>query len=299
MTSRLPVRVAVIGCVQFSEVALETICQSNQVEVCLVITRSSSPINSDFRDLTEMASRYVADVLRLEGNDQAAMFERMASLNLDIIFCMGWSYLLKAPILNLPKYGVVGYHPAELPNNRGRHPLIWALALGLQETASTFFLMDEGADSGPILSQRSLPIDPDWYATELYLAMCSLAVEQLRNMLADWEKTFRAAVPQKELGNIWRKRGRADGEIDWRMSAESIRNLVRALARPYPGAHFVYDGRDVIVWQAELASCDAPNLEPGKVLELDADRYCVKCGRGAVWLTELSAPLQLKKGEYL
>jgi len=56
--------------------------------------------------------------------------------------------------LDLPHLGVIDFHPAALPANRGRHPIIWALVLGLQETASTFFFMDEGADSGDIISQE-------------------------------------------------------------------------------------------------------------------------------------------------
>ena len=50
--------------------------------------------------------------------------------------------------------GILGYHPSLLPFNRGRHPIIWALALGLKETGSTFFFMDENADTGDIVSQK-------------------------------------------------------------------------------------------------------------------------------------------------
>jgi len=64
------------------------------------------------------------------------------------------SSLLKKELLSLPPNGVLGYHPAKLPQNRGRHPLIWSLVLGLEESASTFYFMDEGADSGDILSQK-------------------------------------------------------------------------------------------------------------------------------------------------
>ena len=56
----------------------------------------------------------------------------------DVIYCFGWSHILSKKILKLPPYGVVGFHPAELPNNRGRHPIVWALFLGLKKTASTF-----------------------------------------------------------------------------------------------------------------------------------------------------------------
>jgi methionyl-tRNA formyltransferase len=299
MRSDRPLRVGMIGCVQFSELALEAMCLSDSVEVCLVITRSASPMNSDFCDLTAMAAKFDVPVQTVRGNDQNEISERLAPLKLDIIFCLGWSYLLKESILSLPKYGVVGYHPAALPENRGRHPLIWALALGLERTASTFFLMDEGADSGPILSQRDLPIPSTWYADDLYQAMCSVAIQQLRDLLNAGDQPFIDAQPQPKLGNVWRKRSKADGEIDWRMSAQSIRNLVRALGHPYPGAHFVYEGRDVIVRRAELAAFGHDNLEPGKILRCEADRFCIKCGQGALWISELSEPIELTDGEYL
>ena len=57
----------------------------------------------------------------------------------NVIFGFVWSRLIKKPLLSMPSLGVIGFHPAALPANRGRHPLTWALVLGLQETASTFF----------------------------------------------------------------------------------------------------------------------------------------------------------------
>ena len=66
---------------------------------------------------------------------------------------------MKSKILSIPKLGTIGFHPAELPANRGRHPIIWALVLGLKKTASTFFYIDEGIDSGPIIMQSAIQID--------------------------------------------------------------------------------------------------------------------------------------------
>ena len=97
----------------------------------------------------------------------------------DVIFCFGWSYLLNQEFLTLPKLGVIGFHPANLPKNRGRHPIIWALALGLKETASTFFKMDKAADSGPILSQVNINIDFTDDAGSLYKKIISTAEQQI------------------------------------------------------------------------------------------------------------------------
>jgi methionyl-tRNA formyltransferase len=79
--------------------------------------------------------------------------------------------------------GVVGFHPAALPENRGRHPLIWALVLGLEETASTFFFMDEGADSGDLLSQRRISIEPADDAGSLYARITEVAMCQIREFV--------------------------------------------------------------------------------------------------------------------
>lgn len=66
------------------------------------------------------------------------MMNFISSLNPDIIYCFGWSKLLSPEIFCLAPKGVIGFHPTKLPHNRGRHPIIWSLVLGLEETASTF-----------------------------------------------------------------------------------------------------------------------------------------------------------------
>ena len=57
------------------------------------------------------------------------------------------------------KLGFIGYHPANLPENKGRHPIIWAIALGLSKTASSFFIMNKFADQGAIIDKKPIYID--------------------------------------------------------------------------------------------------------------------------------------------
>ena len=84
--------------------------------------------------------------------------------------------------------GVLGFHPSELPKNRGRHPLIWALALGLKKSASTFFFMDEGIDSGEILSQKIFDILSNDDAQSLYDKMSNNALQQIEEFLPQPKK---------------------------------------------------------------------------------------------------------------
>ena len=109
------------------------------INIVGVITKKKSNYNSDFADLSILCRENGIDYIFTENINDKDCVTYIEDKKPDIIFCLGWSQLIKQQILKIPKCGTVGFHPAALPYNRGRHPLIWALALGLQETASTFF----------------------------------------------------------------------------------------------------------------------------------------------------------------
>lgn len=218
----------------------------------------------------------------------------------DIIFCFGWSQLIKRELLNIPESGVIGFHPAALPQNRGRHPLIWALALGLDRTASTFFFMDEGADSGDILSQRYVQILYEDNAGTLYEKITRTALEQIEEFIPRLEKKSFRRVPQNHSkANIWRKRAKADGKIDFRMSSRSVYNLVRALTKPYIGAHIEYRGKEIKIWAVKEIPLIQPNTEPGKVLNVRDNTFTVKTSDGSVLILEHEFETLPCIGEYL
>jgi methionyl-tRNA formyltransferase len=224
----------------------------------------------------------------------------MRSLHPDVVFCLGWSRLLQRGVLAVAPMGVIGYHPAALPENRGRHPFIWALVLGLERTGSTFFFMDEGADSGDIVSQTPFEIGPDDDAATLYARMTATALSQLTEIVPQLAAASITRRPQDHSrANSWRKRSKADGRIDWRMPARGIHDLVRALAKPYPGAHFEHGGREHKVWNARVVASAQRNMEPGKVLRADTEGVLVRAGEDAVLLLRVEPPIETRPGEYL
>jgi methionyl-tRNA formyltransferase len=187
--------------------------------------------------------------------------------------------------------------------NKGRHPLIWALVLGLHKTASTFFMIDEGADSGDIVSQEIVKIDDDDDARSLYDKLCKVArcqVVKLTKQFIDGAVKF---CPQDStVGNTWRKRGIADGLIDFRMSGKDIYNLIRALTRPYVGAHFLLEGAEIKVWKSEvITNCSQySNIEFGKVIKkFSPTSFLVKVGGNSLIKILECEPVELKEGDYL
>ncbi len=272
------------------------------VELVGVVTRLKSDINADFCSLQPQAQQHGIPCFLACGNDQSAMAQWLRELHPDYIYCFGWSYLLRKEILDLPKCGVIGFHPAALPHNRGRHPIIWALVLGLNSTASTFFFMDEGADSGDILSQQIVPVFDKDDASSLYDRITTVALDQIAEFTADLSNGNNQRTPQQHnLATYWRKRTKADGCIDWRMSAKSIYNLVRALSFPYSGASCVYRGQENKIWKVDIESLREhfSNIEYGKVIEIKPPTFVVKCGEGAIRILKHDFIVLPSLGEYL
>jgi len=179
-------RIVFIGTVEFSLKALEKLIELDAgiVGVC---TKEKSSFNTDYADLTKVCKANQIPYKYVDNINSEDSVEWIKKLNPDIIFCFGWSSLIKKELLELPKMGIVGYHPANLPKNRGRHPLIWALALGLKKSASTFFFMKEGVDNGDILSQKDYEILYEDDARTLYEKVTNLALKQIEEFLPKLE----------------------------------------------------------------------------------------------------------------
>jgi methionyl-tRNA formyltransferase len=295
-------RVAFIGCVEFSYNALQHLLRLPDSQVVGVASRASSTFNADFRSLRPLAELHGLSYLEVRGNDQAPLAGWLSGLDPDVVYCFGWAYLLRPEVLAIPRLGCIGYHPSALPRNRGRHPIIWALALGLTQTAATFFFMDQGADSGDILSQETVAILPDDDARTLYDKLTDTAQRQIELFTRQLAAGRFPRLPQEpRLATSWRRRTSRDGEIDWRMSANSIHNLVRALTRPYVGAHCLAAGLEVKVWKTALVdSRGMPrDVEPGKILDVSAGSLVIQCGEGALEVVEHAFPALPKVGSYL
>jgi methionyl-tRNA formyltransferase len=292
-------RILFIGSVQFSETALRHLFKLG-AEIVGVCTNKSPLKNSDFVDLTALAEEFNIPCRYADDINSWEVLDWMKSLSPDVIFCFGWSRLLSHEILKLTVMGVVGFHPSLLPANRGRHPIIWSLALGLEQTGSTFFFMDADADSGDILSQKIVPIFHSDNARTLYDRIVMVALAQISEFLPQLiSKDYGRTAQNSRLANSWRKRSKIDGEIDWRMSATSVYNLVRALSDPYPGATVTYQEVEYKVLDVEVISEKSVNIEPGKILGLKNFRPIIKCGIDCVCLTTTQPDLKVKIGDYL
>lgn len=293
-------KVVLIGTVRFSLKTLAHLIDLD-ADVVGVLTRRQSSFNADYADMTPLCHSNGIPVRYVDQEPHAAVLHWLTALEPDVIFCFGWSDLLGSDVIGLPRLGVIGFHPASLPQNRGRHPIIWALAMGLPQTAASFFFMDNGPpDSGDLLSQAVIDIDYQDNAATLYGKIEASALEQITAFLPLLQTGAYRRTPQDHSqANAWRKRDAEDGRIDFRMSSRAIYNLVRALTHPYVGAHLIYREAAVKVWAVAEVNSDKHNLEPGKILAVDDNGILVKCGLDAVLIKEHEFKTLPKNGEYL
>ncbi len=292
-------KIVFIGTVEFSKKALKKLIELN-AQVIGVCTKENSAFNSDFADLRPLCKKNKIPFKLVNDVNSKDNYNWIKSLNPDIIFCFGWSNILKKDILTLAPMGVLGFHPSKLPQNRGRHPLIWTLALGLKKSASTFFFMDENADSGEILSQKDFDILNTDDAKILYDKIVYIALLQIEEFLPQLEKKNYHTIKQNdEISNTWRKRIKTDGQIDFRMASQTIYNLVRALYKPYVGAHINYKDKEIIVWKVEIIENKEHNIESGKVLDISEGKILVKTYNGAIKITHHEFKKLPNVGEYL
>ena len=290
-------KVIFIGVVEFSAKALEKLIKLN-VDIVGVVTKKNSQVNSDFIDLSSIARENNISYLYMDSINDKNVVEWIKYKNPDFIFCFGLSQIIKKEILNIAP--VIGYHPAKLPQNRGRHPLIWALVLGLEKSASTFFFMDEGADSGDILSQKEFEIKYEDDAKSLYEKVTNIALKQIEEFILQLQnKTYRRIKQDHSKANYWRKRTFKDGIIDFRMNSYAIYNLVRGLTKPYIGASIIYNDMEIKIWKVKEEKYDLKNIEPGKILEIKNNTILVKCYNGAIRILEHEFQKLPNIGEYL
>lgn len=255
-------------------------------------SKTAAKHNSDYVDLAPICKEHNLTLYRFTKISDKETTLLITSLQPDVIFVFGLSQLIPKQLLEMPRLGCIGTHPALLPKNRGRHPLIWALVEGLEESGLTFLYLDEGVDSGDILWQRSFPITLQDDARSLYQKIKSLASDAINEFLPQLANGTAPRVRQDHSkATYWRKRTEKDGEALWNsFTSSQVFNLVRALTKPYVGAHTNLRGQKLLIWRSilmpESEIMSFQKFRPGEVCAVRDDGFVVKTIDGSILITD-------------
>ncbi len=294
-----------VGAVDFSLHCLKEILRNGRdIKAVLTIPPERAGFHSDYADLGPESRAHGIPVHYIKSINDLETVQLIKDLAPDVIFVFGFSQMIKKEVLDIPVLGCVGTHPALLPRNRGRHPLIWALVEGLSESGLTFFFLDEGADSGDILWQRPFPITVEDNAGTLYRKIKELAGEAIAEFLPQLEAGTYSRSPQDHSqATYWGKRTEDDGLVDWSKPSMTIYNLIRALTHPYIGAHTYLDNEKLTIWKSRLLSEPDQVLggktgKPGEIISMNDEGFIVETVDGALEIKDYDPPagVQISKG---
>lgn len=280
-------RIVFVGCVAEGKACLQEILDAGgNVVAILTFTDDLFEKTSGAVRFDDIAEAHGIPLYKVKNTNTPEAVELIRSLRPDAMFVIGWTRLVSAEVLNIPRYGCFGMHASLLPKYRGRAPVNWALIKNEQETGNTMMLLDEGVDTGDIVAQKRLAIKLSDTCETLYEKVAAAGKDMLREFIPKLQSGAFTRTPQTDRDALTLpKRRPEDGLIDWGKSSLALFNWVRALTHPYPGAFTYLRGKKLLIWEARIAhypSGPSPDgtwesYRPGEIVSVD-DGIVVSAG---------------------
>lgn len=245
--------------------------------------------------LTPPPTKLVAKELNVEvfqPEKKAQIMPIVESLKPDCIVVVAYGKILPPEVINYPRYGCINLHASLLPAYRGSAPIHRALMAGEKKTGNTVMLMDEGMDTGAILSQEEEGILEEDNLKTLSERLAHKGADLLVRTLKDWfEGRIKPISQDHKAATYAPPVQKEEYRICWKAQAESVKDRIRGL---YPDCYtFTEKGERVKLLKVKVVQGEG---DPGEVL--DKKRLIVACGEGAVEVLELLSPKgKLMSGE--
>jgi methionyl-tRNA formyltransferase len=284
-------RIVYAGTPQFAVPALEALLGAGH-ELVAVYSQPDRPAGRG-RHLTMSAVKQCAlqHDLKVEQPPtlrDALAVERLQACAADVMIVAAYGLLLPPLVLATPPLGCINIHASLLPRWRGAAPIQRAILAGDTTTGITIMRMEAGLDTGPMLLERSLGIEPDETAASLHDRLAVLGAQALLEALPGIAAGSLPSRPQPEHGVTHAAKIRKEeAAIHWSTPAHQIARQVRAF-NPWPVAETTWDGRQLRLWNAR--AIDAPCAgHPGLVLASDEQGLSVATGAGVLLVSRLQS----------
>ncbi len=273
-------------------------------KVSAVVTQPDKPKGRGkalaFSPVKELALKHNIPVLQPERAKDEAFVEELRAFKPDIITVAAYGKILPKAILDMPKYGCINVHTSLLPDYKGAAPIQWAVLNGEKETGVTIMYMDEGCDTGDIISAERVAIAADETGGGLHDKLAVLGGELLVRTLPSILDGSCSRTPQeKGVGRYVGMIDKSLGALDFSRPAEELERYIRGLD-PWPCAFTKLEGKLLKLWKAQVIS-ESATEKPGTVLEGDKKALRVATGEGILAITELQpeGKRRMRTEEYL
>jgi len=301
-------RIALIGQAAFGEKVLRALVDAG--EELAVVYMPPDPPGGKGNSFREAAAARDIPVRRPARMRDPEVLEDYKTFGADLNVMAFVTDIVPPTILNHPPLGTIQYHPSLLPRHRGASAINWAVINGETKTGLSIFWPDEGLDTGPVLLQKEVAIEPDdTIGTVYFNKLFTLGVEALVESV----QLVKAGEAPRIVQDLWQ------GEyepickrmvIDWMYPVGVVYNVIRG-CNPSPGAVTTFDGQEIKVFDCERRAVSGPQA-PGTILELANDGLLVlgcggsifvkrvqPAGAGRMPAAEFAASAGLKAGDRL
>lgn len=295
-------RVVFLGTPEFAVPSLKALLDPthHDCELVGVITQPDRPAGRGHK-LTPPPVRLVAEESnvpffqphRLRDDPEALRFLKEKKPQLVVVVAFG--QILPPDFFNYPSLGSINVHASLLPRYRGAAPMAHALMNGEKETGVTIMKIDQGMDTGDILSQAAVSVGENTTGEELEDILALKGAELLIETIPGYAEGEIQARPQNhEQASYAPRIKKEDARIDWNRPAPQIHNRIRAF-NPWPTAVADFRGARVKIWRSQKMKENGEDLRPsgrvGTIAAVGKDKIVVECGRKTfLSLKELQLP---------
>jgi methionyl-tRNA formyltransferase len=245
-----------------------------------------------FVDLARTAEMRGVPVLRTRDINDTETVEWVSGHSPDLMVCAGWNRLLGPATLAIPQQGVVGFHASLLPRYRGRAPVCWAILRGETLTGNTMLMLAPGVNTGDIVDQQEIPIEPHDTCAGVYEKVAASGADMLRRHLGELLTGTAPRRPQvvHHFDRMLPPRTPEMGITSFGRTAVEVHNWIRALSRPYDGAFAYLRGEKLVLWRADVLAGAGTRMPPGLVLGVEGGGVVVTTRAGLIRLLEVQVP---------
>lgn len=248
-------RIILIGQAAFAQKTLDKLVAKGEEVVAVYCP--PDPSNGKLDPVKERALALGVPIRQHRSLKAQGVPEEFQALNADLAILAFVTQIVPQRVFSVPRLGSICFHPSLLPKYRGASAINWALINGESVTGLTLFWVDKGIDTGPILLQKEVKVDPDDTAGSLYFnKIFPLGIEAISEAVDLISRGDPPRTPQDEANATYDPPCRDEhAKIDWPKPAQAVYNLIRG-CDPQPGAHTTFEGTTLRLFDARLQSGD-------------------------------------------
>src|SRR5215470_20087896 len=278
-------RIILIGQAAFAEKTLDKLIGQGE-EVLAVFCPLDAP-GGKFDPVKQRALNLGIPVHQHKSLKTQEVLDKFVALQADLAILAFVTQIVPPAVFNAPRFGSICFHPSLLPKYRGRSAINWALIKGESKTGITLFWVDEGIDTGPILLQKEVAVDPDDTTGTLYFnRLFPVGVEAIAESVDLIKAGNPPRIVQDEAkANYDPPCGDEHARIDWSKPAQEVYNLIRG-CDPQPGAHTTWQGKMVRFYDCRLRR-DSHAASAGQILEVGTESINVAVPGGVIVATKV------------